>query len=187
MVYVPDHLEDKEVVLPHNHRLPAANIHIGVVGQIGPNSSSSSKMANFPSPQIGRHSPYLKQRRSFGRPSTPRPERWEQINTLPNVCFQAYSLTAHSHWHEFLFAPQHSLFSSDKFCFSKAISDKNVIGRSCSIVSLKDICCAFHNVQRHKYTFISLFSTSHTKDITYTHFVSESCVKTYMPTCITRT
>ena len=44
------------------------------------------------------------------------------------------------------------------------ISDRKVTGHSCSTLPLKSPWCAFHTVQQHKHTFISLVST---QDITY--------------------
>ena len=59
--------------------------------------------------------------------------------------------------------PQHFL-SSRRFSFSSEISERKVTEHSCSTVPLQSPWCAFHTVQRHKDTFISLVSDSHTKD-----------------------
>ena len=50
---------------------------------------------------------------------------------------------------------------------SSVVFYRKVIGHSCSTVPLKSSWCAFHIVQRHQHTFISLISGSHTKDITH--------------------
>ena len=46
------------------------------------------------------------------------------------------------------------------------MSDKKVIGHSCSTVPVHSPWCALHSVQRYSHAFISLISQSHTEDIT---------------------
>ena len=50
-------------------------------------------------------------------------------------------------------------------------SDRKVVGHCSSTVPFKRHWCAFHIVQLHTSTFISLISDSHTKDIDHFHKV----------------
>ena len=87
--------------------------------------------------------------------------------TYPHACSPVFACIAHSKWHEFLFVSA-AHFNSE---FSSVNSDRRVIGHRSSTVPLERHRCAFHIVQRHTHTFISLISHSHGKDTEYFHHV----------------
>ena len=91
------------------------------------------------------------------------------MKALPHECFSGLSCTADSHWHEFrLISVPHQ---STQDCLTEG-SRTQLFGRA-----IEQSLVRFPHCATYKHTFISLFSASYTKDITYNFLLERKDVR----------
>ena len=101
----------------------------------------------------------LEQRRCFGRPKAWFEGVLHGLNGWGNV-FSPLSCTAHSHWHEFRFIS--AVHSFTQVCQTEDDWTQWDDQSHWKVTEAPSTSC-----KRYKHPFLSLFSVSHTKDITY--------------------